>query len=159
MDPRLWFPLIFLLCSLFCVASSFFSATFETKKTMKRPARCELVVDSGFFCRDENNGKKLNPSLCCCVYYFFCLCFLGFLFLLLDVFFSVFPFSPSFSFVPSLSVSLFPQFFSLPPPCFSAQSSPFKTKMMVVKARGAAGWWTKIFPGSVSLPSAPWFCL
>ena len=51
------------LCSLFYVASSFFSATFETKKTMERPARCELVVDSGFFCRDENNGKTKPLSV------------------------------------------------------------------------------------------------
>jgi len=54
-------------------------------------------------------------------------------------------------------LSFFPFVFVIPPlpwffflVCVSAQSSPFKTKTMVVKARGfAAGWGTKIFPGSV----------
>jgi len=61
------------------------------------------------------------------------------------------------SFFPFVSViPPLPWFFFLV--CVSAQSSPFKTKTMVVKARGfAAGWGTKIFPGSVSLPP-PRFC-
>jgi len=55
-------------------------------------------------------------------------------------------------FVPSLFVSLFLSSPVLLPCLCCSQSSPFKTKTMVVKAWGfAAGWGTKIFPGSVSL--------
>ena len=112
--PLLMFfpPACLLLCSLFYVASSFFSATFETKKTMERPASCELVVDSGFFCRDENSGRT-NTRLCVLLlslgfllafvflYALFLLyvlsffCFSGFFFFCSLGFFSRSPFHPS----------------------------------------------------------------
>jgi hypothetical protein len=75
---------------------------------MERPACCELVVDSGFFCRDENNGKKLNPSLCCCVYYFF----------FVSVFWVSYFCSSMFFFQFSLSLPVFLSFLVSPSLCF-----------------------------------------
>jgi len=66
------------------------------------------------------------------------------------------PFSP----VLGPSTSLFPSSSPLAILCCSPSffvSSPFKTKTMVVKARGAAGWWIKIFPRSVPLSSSVFF--
>ena len=58
-------PMVSLLssfCAHFvCVSSSFFSATFETKKMMEWPACCELVVDSGFSAGTKTMAKTNTP--------------------------------------------------------------------------------------------------
>ena len=86
----------------------FFSASFETRKMIERPACYELVVDSRFFCRDKNNGKNQYPSLCCSLIFLFFRSFFLCFVLCSVQFISALPCSSSLSLSLSLSIFLFP---------------------------------------------------
>jgi len=146
MDPCIWFPFIFLLCSL-CLRFLFvFLSNFSNQEDDGEAGLLWIGCWFWVFCKDKNNGENQYPSLCCSLIFLFFRCFFFALFCALFGF----PLSPCF-FSVSLSAPQFCDSFPLPwfffLVCVSAQSSPFKTKTMAVKARGfAAGWGTKIFP-------------
>jgi len=92
MDPRLWFPFIFLLCSL-CLRFLFvFLSDFWNQEDDGVAGLLWIGCWFWVFCRDKNNGENQYPSLCFSLIFLFFRCFFFALFCALFGF----PLSPGF---------------------------------------------------------------